>query len=348
MTSSESAAPAAPNSIPATSRAVLLERTGGPEVLRVVERSTPRPGAGEVLVRVRAAGIAFAQVMMRRGTYPYTPPFPFTPGAEVAGEIVALGGEVHDRRIGEQVAAFTGTGGYAEYALVRAGDVVRVPDGLDAAAVAALPMNYVTAYQLLHRAAAVRAGDTVLVHGATGGVGTALLQLAREAGVRVVGTASPRKLGLVRELGAIALDYTAGDVASRARALVGPVDVVLDPMGGDHLLESHAALRPGGRLVSYGFQAPGADTPEGIATLRQRIAAWNDEPGGIRAQLYSLGALYRTDPTAVRDDLAHLVGLLAAGAIEPVIAARLPLTDVVRAHEQLEAGGFAGKLVLVP
>ncbi len=345
----EALTPPAPESrIPTTSPAVILAGTGGPEVLRVVERPTPAPRADEVLVRVRAAGVAHAQVMMRRGTYPYAPPFPFTPGAEVAGEIAALGPDARGWRVGERVVAFTATGGYAAYAVVPASSLVRLPDAVDADAAAALPMNYVTAHQLLHRAAAVRPGETVLVHGASGGVGTALLQLARLAGVRAVGTASPAKLDVVRALGARALDYTRGDVAARVRALVGPVDVALDPMGGDHVLESRAALRPDGRLVVYGFQAPGADTAGALATLRRRLDAWAAEPGGVRAQLYSLGAEYRAHPGVVRDDLGQMVGLLAVGHIAPVIGARLPLAEVRHAHERLEAGRDAGKLVLVP
>ncbi|HEX6536488.1 MAG TPA: medium chain dehydrogenase/reductase family protein [Gemmatimonadaceae bacterium] len=340
--------PATSAMLPPTHRGVVLDRTGGPEVLRLATLPTPVPGPGEVLVRVAAAGVAFAQVMMRHGTYPYAPPFPFTPGAEVVGNVVAVGPEVSEWSVGDRVAAFSSIGGYAELALLSARSLVRVPDGLDAAAVAALPMNYVTAYQLLHRVAMVRAGETVLVHGAGGGVGTALLQLARLAGVTVVGTESPRKLALVRALGALDLDYTTGNVAARAREMVGPLDVVLDPIGGDHVLESARALRPGGRLVVYGHSAPGAATPEGMATLAARMEAWNADPAGIRALGYSMGALHRDSPDAIRDDLARLVALLAEGGIEPIIADRIPLADVRRAHEQLEVGGVPGKLVLVP
>ncbi|MFL5576371.1 MAG: zinc-binding alcohol dehydrogenase family protein [Gemmatimonadaceae bacterium] len=328
--------------------AVVLDRTGGPEVLRLEELPTPVPGPGEVLVRVEAAGVAFAQVMMRHGTYPYAPPFPFTPGAEVVGQVVAVGPDVPDWSVGERVAAFSSVGGYAELALVKAHSLVSVPGGLDAVEVAALPMNYVTAHQLLRRVAKVRPGETVLVHGAGGGVGTALLQLAQLAGVTVVGTESPRKLALVRALGAHALDYTKGDVVAQVHGLVGPVDVVLDPIGGDHVLLSARALRAGGRLVVYGHSAPGAATREGMATLSARMDAWNADPAGIRALGYSLGVLYRDSPEVIRDDLARLVALLAERRIRPVVAERLPLRDVRRAHEKLEFEGVPGKLVLVP
>lgn len=335
---------------PASSyRAIVLRGTGGPEVLELASLPVPQPAPHEVLVRVLAAGVAFAQILMRRGVYAYAPPFPFTPGAEVAGEIVAVGSGVTEWRAGDRVAAFTGVGGYAEMALVGADALVRVPDGVDVAEAAALPMNYVTAHQLLHRVAAVRRGETVLVHGASGGVGTALLELARLAGVRVVGTASARKLALVRALGAIALDHSGGNVANRARIVAGgPMDVVLDPLGGDHVPESARALRRGGRLVVYGYAAPGAETAEAQATLRARIAEWNADPGGIRASTYSLGALHRDSPGVIRDDLAGLMQLLADGRIHPIVAERVPLADAARAHELLESGAVAGKLVLVP
>lgn len=329
-------------------RAVLLTRTGDPDALELRDVAMPEPGPGEVLVRVRAAGVAFAQVLMRRGLYAYAPPFPFTPGAEVAGEIVALGDGVEGWTVGDNVTAFIGTGGYAEYAVVRAALLLRVPAELDPVLVAALPMNYVTAHQLLHRAAKVVRGETVLVHGASGGVGTALLELARLAGLRAVGTASPRNLDVVRQLGAIALDYTGGDVAVRARAAAGrPMDVVLDPIGGDNVLESAKALRPGGRLVVYGYSAPGAATPEAQARLRERMAAWNADPDGIRASGYSIGALQRDTPEIVRDDLAAMVALLAQGHIRPRVTA-MPLAEAARAHEILEGGRAEGKLVLVP
>lgn len=332
-----------------TYRAVVLARTGAPDALRLEALPAPTPGAGEVLVRVLAAGVAFAQILMRRGVYAYAPPFPFTPGAEVVGEIVSVGSEVEGWAAGDRVAAFSGIGGYAELAVLRADALVRVPDGVDPAAAAALPMNYVTAHQLLHRLAQVREGETILVHGAAGGVGTALLQLARLAGARVVGTASARKLDVVRSLGAIALDHSWGNVANRARIVAGgPMDVVLDPLGGDHVLESARALRPGGRLVVYGYSAPGAESAQAAATLRARIGAWNADPVGIRAAVYSLGALARERPHLIRDDLAALMALLAAGRIRPLIAERLPLEDAARAHELLESGAVAGKVVLVP
>lgn len=334
--------------LPDSYRAVELTGVGGPEMLHLVSRATPRPSAGEVLVRVLAAGVAFAQVLMRRGQYAYAPPFPFTPGAEVAGEIVAVGEGVSDWSPGDRVVAFSGTGGYAELALLRADTLVRLPDGVDAARAAALPMNYVTAHQLLHRVAEMKAGETVLVHGAAGGVGTALLELARIAGVRVVGSASPGKLALVERLGGIAIDRTKGSVVDQLLARVGPVDVVLDPLGGDHVLESARALRAGGRLVVYGYAGPGAATPEAAATLRERMARWNADPAGIRARGYSLGALVRESPQLVRDDLARLVGLLADGRIDPVIAERMALEDAPRTHALLEDGQVAGKLVLVP
>jgi NADPH:quinone reductase-like Zn-dependent oxidoreductase len=329
-------------------RAVVLEHTGGPDALQVVDLPVPAVGEGEVLVRVAAAGIAYAQVMMRHGTYTHAPPFPFVPGAEVVGRVRGVGANVVDWQVGDRVTAFSSVGGYAEWIVLPAASLVRVPALLDDAEVAALPMNYVAAHQLLHRIAKVHRGETVVVHGAAGGVGTALLQLARDAGLRVIGTAKAHDLALVESLGAIGIDYTTGDVVVQVHSRMGPVDVVLDPIGGDHILLSRRLLAPGGRLIAYGFSGPGAASPEAVATLRERLAAWSSAEHGIHAELYSLGQINRRTPSLIRDDLARVVQLLAERRIAPIIAGRLPLAQVQEAHRQLEAGGVSGKLVLLP
>jgi NADPH:quinone reductase-like Zn-dependent oxidoreductase len=328
-------------------RAVMLGNTGGPEALRVVDIPTPVAREAEVLIDITCAGVAYAQVMMRHGTYPYAPPFPFVPGAEVVGTVRAVGANVADWDVGDRVTAFSSVGGYAESVVLPASALVHVPPLLDDAQVAALPMNYVTAYQLLHRMAKVQRGETLVVHGAAGGVGTALVQLARDAGVRVIGTAKARDLPLIESLGAIGVDYTAGDVAEQVHARVGRVDVVLDPIGGDHLLVSRRMLESSGRLIAYGFSGPGAATREAVATLRERLAAWSSAEHGLRAELYSLGEINRRSPSLIRDDLSVLVELLAQHRIAPIIAGRLPLEQVQEAHRRLEAGGVSGKLVLL-
>ena len=187
-------------------RQVLLTGVGGPEVLEVVERDAPEPGRGEVRVRVLAAGVAFADVLMRHGKYPGAPKIPFTPGYDLVGEVEKLGEGVGGVTVGQRVAALTQVGSYAQRVVVAAEELVPVPDGVDPAEAVALVLNYVTAYQMLHRVAEVRPGERILVHGAAGGVGTALLDLGRLGGLEAYGTASAAKHDAVRRFRATPID----------------------------------------------------------------------------------------------------------------------------------------------
>src|SRR5918993_3271937 len=235
---------------------VLLTRKGGPEVLEIVEREVPEPGPGEARVRVLATGVAFADVMMRRGLYPGVPDFPFTPGYDLVGEVEDLGPGVSGVALGQRVAALTQVGAHAQYVSLPAGELVPVPAGVDAAEAASLPVNYVTAYQMLFRVAKVGPGERILVHGAGGGVGNALLQLGGLQGLAMYGTASAGEHGLVSRLGGNPLDFKAEDFVGRVRALTGDgVDAVFDHVGGAHIARSFRTLRRGGRLVGYGLSS---------------------------------------------------------------------------------------------
>lgn len=331
---------------------VLLTRKGGPEVLEIVEREIPEPGPGEARVRVLATGVAFADVMMRRGLYPGVPDFPFTPGYDLVGEVEDLGPGVSGVALGQRVAALTQVGAHAQYVALPAGELVPVPAGVDAAEAASLPVNYVTAHQMLFRVTKVKPGERILVHGAAGGVGTALLQLGGLQGLEMYGTASAGKHDLVSGLGATPIDYKAEDFVGRVRALTGDgVDAVFDHVGGAHVARSFRTLRRGGRLVWYGLSAGlagGSATILGATTLG-RIALWNALPNGRRAAFYNtVYTLKERHPEWFREDLALLLGLLAEGRVRPVVAERLPLEGVVRAHELLEGAGARGKLVLLP
>jgi NADPH:quinone reductase-like Zn-dependent oxidoreductase len=227
-----------------------------------------------------------------------------------------------------------------------------VPAGVDAAEAASLPVNYVTAHQMLFRVTKVKPGERILVHGAAGGVGTALLQLGGLQGLEMYGTASAGKHDLVSGLGATPIDYKAEDFVGRVRALTGDgVDAVFDHVGGAHVARSFRTLRRGGRLVWYGLSAGlagGSATILGATTLG-RIALWNALPNGRRAAFYNtVYTLKERHPEWFREDLALLLGLLAEGRVRPVVAERLPLEGVVRAHELLEGAGARGKLVLLP
>jgi NADPH:quinone reductase len=235
---------------------VVVDRFGGPEVLRVVEEEVPRPGVGEVRVRVLAAGVSFTDAQLRAGTYLGVPKPPFTPGYELVGVVEELGPGCSRSREGDRVAALTVWGAYAERVCLPEANVVEVPEDLDPARVVSLVLTYMTAYQLLHRMARVKGGETVLVHGAAGRVGTAALELGAAAGLRLYGTASARDRGAVERLGAVAIDYRNEDFLARVRELTGGgVDVVLDGIGGALSLRSFRALRPGGRLVVFGHYA---------------------------------------------------------------------------------------------
>ena len=234
---------------------VVIDHFGGPEVVSVVEDDDPRPGPGEVRVRVLAAGVSLSDAQMRAGTYLGGPKPPFTPGYELVGVVEELGPGCSRLREGDRIGALTQWGADAERVCVPEAYAVEVPEDLDPAEVVSLVFTYMTAYQLLHRAAMAKSGETVLVHGAAGRVGTAVLELGALAGLRLYGTASARDRAAVERLGAVAIDYRNEDFLARVRELTGDgVDVALDGIGGAVSLRSFRALRPGGRLVVYGRQ----------------------------------------------------------------------------------------------
>ena len=234
-------------------RRIVVRRYGGPDLMTVIEEPLPDPGPGDVRVRILVAGVGYPDVLIREGTYPGGPKPPFTPGYEFIGIVDKLGTGVEVFKVGQRVGAISVYGSHADYLCVPAWWLVPVPDGLDPAEAAIVVFNYVTAYQMLHRTARVRQGERLLVHGAAGGVGTAVLQLGRLAGLELYGTGSETQIGVISALGATPIDYTKGSFVERIRELTGDgVDVVLDGVGGSVALGSYRALRRGGRLVMYG------------------------------------------------------------------------------------------------
>jgi len=339
---------------------IVVTHYGGPDELRVVDERAPEPGDGEARVEVLAAGVSLPDVMMREGIHPETPALPFTPGWDLVGVVDRLGSGVSAIEAGQMVAALPITGAYAELVCLPERELVPVPPGLDAAEAVSLILNYVTAYQMLHRSAKVKSGQRVLIHGASGGVGTALLQLGRLAGLTMYGTCSSRGAAAVSGLGGIPIDYRQQDFVEEIHRLTGAgVDVVFDSIGGAHIWRSRKALRPGGKVVAYGLTGSlqAGRLASGRQGRRQRfrempiftvyIAAGWLLPGRKRIVAYSIQWLKRLRPALFREDLKALLDLLAKRKIEPLIARRFPLAEARHAHELLGNGGVTGKIVLV-
>ena len=335
-------------------RRIIVPRYGGPDVMTVVEEPLPEPGPGEVRVRILVAGVGYPDVLIREGTYPGGPKPPFTPGYEFIGIVEKLGAAVEGLQVGKRVGAITVYGSHADYLCVPAWWLVPVPDRLDPAEAASVVFIYVTAYQMLHRTARVRHGERLLVHGAAGGVGTALLQLGRLAGLELYGTGSGTQTGVISALGATPIDYTKGSFVERIHELtVDGVDVVLDGIGGGVALGSYRVLRRGGRLVMYGHYG----TTVGGRRSARRIAlfylsgalvfAGNLLPDGKRVLAFQVAKLRDRHPEWFREDATALFELLAERRIAPLVAARIPLLEAPRAHENLGRGGIIGQQILI-
>lgn len=338
---------------------IIVTHYGGPEALQVLEEERPEPTRGQVRVRVLCAGVALPDLMAREGIHPETPRVPFTPGWDLVGVVDRAGDGVSGIEPGQIVAAMPISGAYAEYVCLPQKELVPVPPGLDAGEAVSLVLNYITAYQMLHRAAKVSAGQRVLIHGASGGVGTALLQLGRLAGLEMYGTCSSRGASAVAELGGIPIDYRQQDFVNEVHKLRSPgVDVVFESIGGTHIWRSRKALRSGGKVVAYGLTGSlsGGRLASSRSGRRNRfgpiaifglfIAAGWLLPGRKRVVPYSIQTLMRLRPAQFREDLIALFDLLRQRKIKPLIARRFPLAQARQAHELLGKGGVSGKIVL--
>jgi NADPH:quinone reductase len=342
------------------SKRIVVTHYGGPERLQVAEERCAEPKRAEVRVRVLAAGVALPDVLAREGIHPETPKVPFTPGWDLIGTVDALGDGVSGFATGQIVAAMPISGAYTEFICLPQRELVPVPEGLDPAEAVSVILNYITAYQMLHRSAKVKPGQRVLIHGATGGVGTALLQLGRLAGLEMYGTCSARTVTVVSDLGGVPIDYQNQDfVKEICRVTSDGVDAVFDGIGGDNLWRSRQALRPGGVIVVYGFTSkliggrlasgrPGRHRFRESMVLGWYIARNWFLPGRKRMVPYSIQTLKRLKPTQFRQDLTALFGLLQLKKIKPIIAQRFPLSEARQAQEMLGRGGVVGKIVLVP
>ena len=324
-------------------RAITIHSPGGPEVLTGTDLDDPVPGHGEVLISVAAAGVNRADLHQREGTYPPPAGAPPWPGLEVSGTVAALGPGVSGFAVGDRVCALLPGGGYAQLAIASAGQVLPVPDSIDLIDAAALPEAIATVWSNVFMAAALRAGETLLVHGGSSGIGTMAIQLARAFGCQVAVTAgTAEKLEACRRLGAdILIDYREQDfVDVILEATDGRgADVILDSIGGDYLDRNIRSLATRGRLMLIGNQSQ----MPGELSVGRLMSKW----GTIQA------STLRARPTVEKDQiiasvLANVWPLVAAGQIVPVVDERFALDDAARAHEKMESGANIGKLLLIP
>jgi NADPH:quinone reductase-like Zn-dependent oxidoreductase len=336
---------------------IVITAHGGPEVLKQIEEDLPEPCRGEVRLKVLVTGVAFADVLMRYGMYPGVPPLPFSPGYDVVGVVDKLGDGVAEFNLGDRVAALTMFGGYSRYLCVPAAELTRVPDGVDPAEAVSLVLNYVTAQQMIHRVAQLQSDQTMLNHGAAGGVGTAVLELGRVAGLKIFGTASKSKHDLVTALGGIPIDYKSDDFVRRVLEMTGGagVDAAFDPVGGSNWWRSYKTLRPGGKnpggqLIGYGMSSvvdKGRPSKLKGAASFALMGLLAKLPDGKSARWYSITTEKKKHPEWFREDLARLLELLRDGKIHPQISERLPLREAQHAHELIEQARVIGKIVLL-
>lgn len=331
-------------------KSILITRKGPPNVLQVIEKPLRMPAADEVRIRILYCGVGFTDLIMRHGNYRFAPPIPFVPGYEIIGIVDAIGDNVRGITTGQRVAALTVHGGYAEYMYLPPQELVPVPAELDPVEAVSMVLNYVTAYQMLYRTANVQRGQSALITGASGGVGSALLQLGSLAGLKMYATASKQKHEMIAELGGIPIDYRNENISEfiQAREPHG-LDLAFDALGWRSGLQAYRLLGKRGRLVAYGVAA---SIQNGKADNLSATAGYvlptllNMIPDGKHATFYGITLIYRKDPRPFHEDLPMLFQWLAEGKIKPVIADILPLTKAAHAHELLESGAVQGKLIL--
>ena len=328
---------------------MIIDRFGGPEVLKLVEeKSLPEPEEGQVRVKVVYTSANFTDVMIRKGKNPEVREKPpFSPGYDMVGIIDKLGPGGNKFEVGQRVADMPVIGAYSEYICLPEENLVAVPDNIEPDAAVSLILSYVTAYQMLHRVAKIEEGQSILVHGASGAVGTAMLQLGSIHELNMFGTASKKKHELVTSLGATPIDYKNENFVEKLNDLTKQgVDAVFDPIGGRHFTRSFKSLRPGGKLIAYGFY--NAVMGKGGNTIFDfvKLFLWNILPNGKRSRFYSIGSMRKKYPEWYKQDLKKLFELLAKGKIDPVIADHYPLEQAGKVHELIENTSLQGKIIL--
>ena len=322
-------------------KSVVVTGRGSTEVLQIIENELRAPAAGEARIKILAVGVCQDDVAVRIGNRPFLPKLPFVPGYNIVGVVDAIGEGVTEVAAGDRVAALTTFGGYAEYIYLGQDKLVHVFTGLNPAEVAPLILNYLVAYQVLHRVAQVKANDKVLIIGASGGVGTAFLQLGKLANLTMYGLASPAKHGILTELGASPIDYRTQDfVQVLRRTEPKGLDFVFNGMGEEYLRRGLAVLRHGGALIHYG----GPQSFSRFLLFLGEFILLKLWPDGKALKGYGT---HRVDIRLLKEDWAKLFTLLQTGQIKPIITAKFPILEAAKANGLLESGNVAGNVVLL-
>lgn len=322
-------------------KSIVVTERGGPQVLKIVEHRLRPPGPGEARIKVLATPVCQDDVAIRRGTRPFLANPPYTPGYCVVGDVDAVGQDVQAVAVGDRVAALMQYGGYAQVIYWDATQLMQVPKDLCPPEAALIILNYLTAYQAMHRVARVQPGDKVLIIGASGGVGTAFLQLGREAGLKMYGLASAAKHEVLLRNGATPIDYRTQDFVDVLRqAEPAGLDVVFNGMGDEYFEGALSVLRRGGLLVHYG----GPQSFRRFLLLVVKLLFYTLLPNGKRVKGYGT---HRGDIRSFREDWTALFQMLQEGRIQPLIAAKYPLLEAARANEHLESGTVSGNVVLL-
>jgi len=324
-------------------KSVAVTKRGGPDALQVIENDLRAPAAGEARIKILAACVCLPDVQARYGQNPIAPKIPFVPGYAIIGVVDALGEGVTNVALGERVTALTVFGGYTEYIFLKQKELISISASVDPAEAVTLTLNYIVAYQTLHRSAKVKAGDKVLIVGASGGVGTALLQLGKLANLTMYGIASPSKHHVLREYGAIPIDYHTQDfVEVIRRAEPNGLEAVFDGMVWGYLDRGFSLLRRGGTWVQYGNPL----SFSGLLRLLGKLILYNLLPNGRSLKLYGTStSLFGRRPFL--EDWATLFKLLEEGKIKPIIMKKFPILEAAQANALLESGQVIGNIVLV-
>lgn len=324
-------------------KSILITKKGGPEVLQVIEKELVAPKSNEVLIKIQACAVGGTDIAMRYYNYPGAPKMPFVPGYEIVGIVEKTGTNVSSLKIGERVGALTTFGGYSEYIYVKQEHLVKVPESVDAAEAAAIILNYTTSYQMLKRIANVKEGDCVLITGASGGVGSALLDLGKLYNLKLYGTASLQKHELLKHFGATLIDYKSQNIVETIRKIKPEgLDYAFDGIGGEYIKNSINTLRRGGLLVEYGFPLKSF-----VYFIKTVFDLFSGIPKGVKAKNYGISFNYKLNKQPVLEDMAVLFNLLENKKNKPLIYKRMSLPEAAEANKLLESGKVTGNIVLM-